>query len=139
MKAKSECPTCGRKSKGRIPDRIAAELLRRGFVPYDELVELIAPSRPETHPALRERRRNNVVKAVGRARPQLAAAGFHVATVPIAGRRLALQLVRLPRETVDEQTLAELTLGRAGVTSREHAERELRDQAWADARMGAGA
>lgn len=97
----------------RIPDRIAAEMKRRKCVPYDEMVELIRPSGPCASPELKARRRAAVVKGVGRARVMLAASGWRLACIPLGQRGCyALQLVRFPDHPVDDQTMAELTMGR---------------------------
>lgn len=94
-------------------DAIIAILRERGTISYDELVAAIAPSPPTASRRLREARRANVIKSVSRARLELLKHGQLIGTLATGTdrRRLGLTLITLPDEC-DDQTMAELTLGR---------------------------
>lgn len=99
--------------KPMIRNLILDTIRARGLVTMDELIDLFAPSWETANPTLRERRKIALSKNIQRARRLAMQTGETIHTMRSDGVT-RFCMARLPDGLIDDQTMAELTLGRAG-------------------------
>ncbi len=96
-----------------IRNRILEVIRARNLVSFDELVAIFSPSEPSASARLRERRKIALAKNIQRARRLAMEDGETIHCIRTGGVT-SYCMARLPSYQCDEQTMAELTLGRAG-------------------------